>query len=91
MLDDQSDKSKTATNEGSNQTAEILSGIERSLAVTCDSIMDKMRQLEDKIQSMENRYTELAKDAQRAIQDAEKSLKVDGSTNGVSGDKQQSS
>lgn len=87
MLDEkeQADKSKTTSTEASNHTADLLTGIERSLSVTCDSIMDKMRQLEDKIQSMENRYTELAKDAQRAIQEAEKGLRADESTNGVSG------
>lgn len=80
MLDDkeQSDKS-TVAKEVSDQAAMLLTGVDRTVAVACDSIMEKMRQLEEKIQSMEDRYTVLARDAQKAIQEAEKSLSaVDG-------------
>lgn len=50
-----------------DQLGNVLSGVERSLAVACESIMDKMKQLEDKIQDMENRYSDLAKDAESAL------------------------
>lgn len=50
-----------------NQLGNVLSGVERSLAVACGSIMDKMKQLEDKIQDMERRYKDLARDAEEAI------------------------
>lgn len=59
---------KTPALEG--QLGNILSGVERSLAVTCETIMGKMKQLEDKIQDMEKRYTELVKDAESAIKEA---------------------
>lgn len=55
-----------------NQLGGILSGVEKSLAVTCESIMGKMKQLEDKIQDMEKRYTELAKDAEQTLKDVDK-------------------
>lgn len=55
-----------------NQLGTMLSGVEKSLAVTCESIMGKMKQLEDKIEIMEQRYSELAKDAEKAIQEAER-------------------
>lgn len=58
-----------------NQLGNMLSGVEKSLAVTCESIMGKMRQLEEKIQDMEKRYTELAKDAEQALKEAEISEK----------------
>lgn len=53
-----------------NQLGSMLSGVEKSLAVTCESIMGKMKQLEDKIQDMEKRYEELTKDAEQALQEA---------------------
>lgn len=52
-----------------NQLGNILSGVEKSLAVTCESIMGKMKQLEDKIQDMEKRCTELAKDAEQTLKE----------------------
>ena len=52
------------------QLGNILSGVERSLAVTCESIMGQMKKLEDKIQDMERRYSELAKDAEKALNEA---------------------
>ena len=55
-----------------NQLGNILSGVEKSLAVTCESIMGKMKQLEDKIQDMEKRFTELAKDAEQTLKDVDK-------------------
>lgn len=55
-----------------NQLGNILNGVEKSLAVTCESIMGKMKQLEDKIQEMEKRYTELAKDAEQTLKEADK-------------------
>lgn len=55
-----------------NQLGNILSGVEKSLAVTCESIMGKMKQLEDKIQDMEKRCTELAKDAEQTLRDVDK-------------------
>lgn len=58
-----------------NQLGNMLTGVEKSLAVTCESIMGKMKQLEDKIQDMEKRYSELAKDAEQALKEAEKSEK----------------
>lgn len=54
-----------------NQLGNMLSGVERSLAVTCDSIMGKMKQMEDKIQDMEKRFAELAKDAEQALKESE--------------------
>jgi chromosome segregation ATPase len=54
-----------------NQLGNILSGVEKSLAVTCESIMVKMKQLEDKIQDMEKKYTELAKDAEKSLKEAD--------------------
>lgn len=50
-----------------NQLTNVMSGVERTLEVTCESIMEKMRQLEDKIQDMEKRYTSLARDAENAL------------------------
>lgn len=50
-----------------NHIGNVLSGVEKNLAVTCESIMGKMKQLEDKIQDMEKRYTELAKDAEQTL------------------------
>lgn len=44
------------------QLGRVLNGVERTLAVTCESIMGKMKQLEDKIQDMEKKYTDLVKD-----------------------------
>lgn len=44
------------------QLGNVLSGVERTLAFTCESILGKMKQLEDKIQDMEKRYDELVKD-----------------------------
>lgn len=48
------------------QLGSVLTGVERTLAVTCESIMGKMKQLEDKIQDMEKRYTDLVKDIEGA-------------------------
>lgn len=48
----------------------LLSGVERSLSVTCEAIMDKMKHLEERIQEMDDRFQELAKDAEKALQEA---------------------
>jgi len=61
-----------------SQLDNMLSGVEKSLAVTCDSIMAKMRQLEEKIQDMETRYKELTKEAEQALKEAETVDKANG-------------
>ena len=79
MVDEQQPEKIDSIKQGSglvdaaqNQIGNMLSGVEKSLAITCESIMDKMKQLEDKIQTMENKYTELAADAEQALKEAEK-------------------
>lgn len=53
-----------------NQLGNMLSGVERSLEVTCETIMGKMKQLEEKIQDMEKRYSELSKEAEKGLKEA---------------------
>lgn len=48
----------------------MISGVERSLAVTCESIIDKMKQLEQKMDDMEKRYVDLAKDAEKVLKES---------------------
>lgn len=55
-----------------NRLGNILNGMEKNLAVTCESIMDKMKHLEDKIQDMEKRYTQLVQDAEKSLKESEK-------------------
>lgn len=75
-----SDKQESDANKASTEQAEVLqgqlhnmlSGVERSLAVTCENIMEKMKQLEDKMDDMEKRYHELAKDAEEVLKEPTK-------------------
>lgn len=53
-----------------SQLGTMLSSVERTLAVTCDSIMGQMKQLEEKIQDMEKRYSELKKEADDNLEQA---------------------
>lgn len=60
------------------QLGNMLSSVERTLAVTCDSIMDQMKQLEEKIQAMEKRYSELKKEADDNLKQATESFETKG-------------
>lgn len=60
-------KSGPSPNTMEDRLNTMLVGVERNLAVTCEQIMKHMQQIEDKIQDMETRCSELAKDAVAAI------------------------
>lgn len=60
------------------QIGTMLTGVERTLAVTCDSIMGQVKQLEEKIQDMERRYSELKKEAEDSLKQA-----IDSTENGA--------
>lgn len=70
------------------QLNNMVSGVERSLLVTCETIMDKMKQLEDKMNDMEKKYVELAKDAEKALKESGDTTITDGGGGG-GGDKRQ--
>lgn len=79
-VDSSNDVSTTQATALQGQLDNMLSGVERSLAVTCESIMDRMRQLEDKIQTMEKKYHEIAKEAESAIKEANNDTSKGGKT-----------
>lgn len=67
------DAQKEASTQGDvlkGQLGNMLSSVEGTLAVTCDSIMGQMKQLEEKIQDMEKRYSELKKEAEDNLKQA---------------------
>lgn len=69
------DKSPVETNGTDDQLnvglSNILSGVEKSLAATCEAIMDKMKHLEDRIQEIDDKFQELSKDADQALHEVE--------------------
>mgnify|MGYP000858909603 CR=1 FL=1 len=67
-LDQKESTMQATTLQG--QLNNMLTGVERSLAVTCESIMEKMKQLEEKIQDMEKKYQDLSKGTQEALKQA---------------------
>lgn len=50
-----------------------ISGVERTLSATCDAIMAKMRQLEDRLEEMDNRFKELSEYAEQTLNETKNS------------------
>lgn len=61
----------------------MLSGVEKSLTGTCDALMSKMKELEKKIEEMDKRYQGVAKDVERAVEQARKEKGPDGDTDDI--------
>lgn len=57
----QNEKSTQAAGVLEDQMVTMVSALERSLASTCEVISNKMKELEKKIDYMEEKYVELAK------------------------------
>lgn len=75
----QPDRQKSGQVEAlQSQLGTILNGVEKNLAVTCESITNKMKDLEAKIQNMEKRYTQLVHDAEQSLRESERVEKKTG-------------
>lgn len=56
-----------------DQVVTMVSTLERSLASTCEIISNKMKELEKKLDHMEERYSELAKETEECLKESQTS------------------
>lgn len=54
-----------------DQVVTMVSTLERSLASTCEIITNKMKELEKKLDQMEERYVELAKETEKCLKEGQ--------------------
>lgn len=80
-MDEKPDKKELEPRDDKSAQAEVIqdqvvtmvSALERSLTSTCEIITNKMKELEKKLDHMEERYVELAKETEDCLKESQPS------------------